>query len=75
MPSALTHVVAAASIGTALVPGRRGIIALGALCAATTAFPEETFLTAVREALHAKCALIPVNEDAFRWGVRAVKGA
>lgn len=56
-------------------PVVKNVVALGALSAATTAFPEETFLTAVREALHAKCALIPLNEEAFWWGVKAVKGA
>jgi 2-oxoisovalerate ferredoxin oxidoreductase beta subunit len=49
-------------------------VALGALQAATNLFPQETFLTAIRQALKDKCAMIPLNEEAFRWGVRAVTG-
>jgi Pyruvate/2-oxoacid:ferredoxin oxidoreductase gamma subunit len=52
----------------------KNVVALGALYAACTPFPEETFLTAIRQALQAKCALIPLNEEAFRWGVKAVRG-
>jgi 2-oxoisovalerate ferredoxin oxidoreductase beta subunit len=52
----------------------KNVVALGALCAATSAFPEQTFLTAIRQALATKCALIPLNEEAFAWGVRSVKG-
>jgi 2-oxoisovalerate ferredoxin oxidoreductase beta subunit len=47
---------------------------LGALQAATSIFPEETLLTAIRQALKAKCAMIPLNEEAFAWGAKAVKG-
>jgi Pyruvate/2-oxoacid:ferredoxin oxidoreductase gamma subunit len=53
----------------------KNVVALGALSAACAPFPEESFLTAIREALHAKCALIPLNEEAFRCGVNAVSGA
>jgi 2-oxoisovalerate ferredoxin oxidoreductase beta subunit len=49
----------------------KNIVALGALQAATALFPEETFLTAVREALRDKCALVPLNEQAFRSGMAA----
>ena len=38
----------------------------------TNLFPEETFLAAIRQALAAKCAMIPMNEEAFRWGQKAV---
>ena len=48
----------------------KNIVALGALQGATKVFPEETFLTAVRAALKAKCALVPVNEEAFRLGAK-----
>jgi inner membrane protein len=34
VPSAITHAVAAAAIGSIMVPGRRGLIALGAICSA-----------------------------------------
>ncbi|HEX4826164.1 MAG TPA: 2-oxoacid:acceptor oxidoreductase family protein [Candidatus Polarisedimenticolaceae bacterium] len=59
----------ALDLGRALV---KNVVALGALQAATTIFPGETFLTAIRHALKAKCAMIPLNEEAFRWGARAV---
>ena len=52
----------------------KNVVALGALCAATSIFPEETLLTAIRQALQSKCALIPLNEEAFAWGVKSVKG-
>jgi 2-oxoisovalerate ferredoxin oxidoreductase beta subunit len=52
----------------------KNVVALGAVCAATKLFPEDTFLTAIRQALQSKCALIPLNEEAFAWGVKSVKG-
>jgi 2-oxoisovalerate ferredoxin oxidoreductase beta subunit len=55
--------------------GRRvvkNVVALGALQAATDMFPEETFLEAIRQALAHKCAMIPLNEEAFSWGRKAV---
>ncbi|MCJ7626968.1 MAG: 2-oxoacid:acceptor oxidoreductase family protein, partial [Longimicrobiales bacterium] len=55
--------------------GRRvikNVVALGALQAITKIFPEETFLAAIRQALAAKCAMIPMNEEAFRWGQKAI---
>jgi 2-oxoisovalerate ferredoxin oxidoreductase beta subunit len=51
-------------------PFVKNIVALGALQGATNVFPEETFLTAVRAALKAKCALVPINEEAFRLGAK-----
>jgi len=57
-------------LGKAVV---KNVVALGALQAATRLFPEETFLTAIRQALKEKCAMIPLNEQAFAWGVKAVK--
>jgi 2-oxoisovalerate ferredoxin oxidoreductase beta subunit len=50
----------------------KNIVALGALQAATGIFPEESFLTAIRGALSQKCSLIPINEEAFKWGQKAV---
>jgi len=55
--------------------GRRvikNVVALGALQAVTDLFPSETFLEAVRQALADKCAMIPMNEEAFHWGQKAV---
>jgi 2-oxoisovalerate ferredoxin oxidoreductase beta subunit len=55
--------------------GRRvikNVVALGALQAVTNLFPEETFLAAIRQALASKCAMIPMNEEAFQWGRKAV---
>ncbi len=51
----------------------KNVVALGALQAATNLFPSETFLTAIRLALKEKCALIPLNEQAFAWGVKSVR--
>jgi 2-oxoisovalerate ferredoxin oxidoreductase beta subunit len=59
----------AADLGRSVV---KNVVALGALQAATDLFPKETFLTAIRQALKDKCAMIPLNEEAFNWGVRAV---
>ena len=53
----------------------KNIVALGALQAATGLFPDATFLDAVRDALRDKCALIPLNEQAFAWGGRAAGAA
>ncbi len=55
-------------------PVVKNVVALGALQAATGMFPEETFLTAIRQALKSKCAMIPLNEEAFARGGRAVRG-
>jgi len=51
----------------------KNIVAVGALQAATGVFPEETLKTAIRDALRQKCALIPLNEEAFDWGVKAFR--
>jgi Pyruvate/2-oxoacid:ferredoxin oxidoreductase gamma subunit len=53
----------------------KNIVALGALQESTRLFPRETFLTAIRQALADKCALIPLNEEAFAWGARAAAEA
>ena len=60
----------ALGLGKAMV---KNIVALGALQAATGLFPRETFLTAIRQALRAKCALVPINEAAFARGVEAAQ--
>lgn len=61
----------AADLGRTVV---KNVVALGALQEATKLFPKETFLTAIRQALKEKCAMIPLNEEAFAWGARAVRG-
>ncbi|MCC6131308.1 MAG: 2-oxoacid:acceptor oxidoreductase family protein [Acidobacteria bacterium] len=60
----------AVDLGKAMV---KNIVALGALHAATGIFPKETFLTAIRLTLKDKCALIPLNEEAFAWGIKSVE--
>ncbi len=60
----------AAGLGKMVV---KNIVALGALQAATRIFPKETFLAAIRQALHEKAALIPLNEKAFEAGWQAAK--
>jgi 2-oxoisovalerate ferredoxin oxidoreductase beta subunit len=59
----------AANIGRRVI---KNVVALGALQAATNLFPGESFLAAIRQALAAKCAMIPMNEEAFSWGQKAV---
>jgi 2-oxoisovalerate ferredoxin oxidoreductase beta subunit len=49
----------------------KNVVALGTLQATTELLPEGTFLVAIRQALHDKCALVPVNEEAFRRGAQA----
>jgi 2-oxoisovalerate ferredoxin oxidoreductase beta subunit len=53
----------------------KNVVALGALLGATRLFPEETFLAALRQALHAKPALIPLNEQALHRGLEAAEAA
>jgi 2-oxoisovalerate ferredoxin oxidoreductase beta subunit len=60
----------AKGLGKVLV---KNVVALGALQEATNIFPKETFLAAIRLALKEKCAMIPLNEEAFAWGARAVR--
>jgi 2-oxoisovalerate ferredoxin oxidoreductase beta subunit len=62
----------AADLGKIIV---KNIVALGALQEATGLFPKETFLTAIHQALAHKCALIPLNEEAFEWGGKHVRQA
>jgi 2-oxoisovalerate ferredoxin oxidoreductase beta subunit len=50
----------------------KNMVALGALAEATQLFPIDTFVTAIRQALHHKPALIQMNLDAFDAGRRAV---
>ena len=50
----------------------KNVAALGALQAATNLFPPESFIEALRQMLHDKCALIDINEAAFAQGRQAV---
>ncbi|WP_306599495.1 2-oxoacid:acceptor oxidoreductase family protein [Geothrix sp. 21YS21S-2] len=60
----------AVDLGKAVV---KNIVALGALQAATGIFPKATLTAAIGQMLKDKCALIPLNEEAFAWGVKAVE--
>jgi Pyruvate/2-oxoacid:ferredoxin oxidoreductase gamma subunit len=60
----------AQSLGSTVV---KNVVALGALQEATHILEEESFLTAIRNSLQNKCAMIPLNEEAFQWGVKAVR--
>jgi 2-oxoisovalerate ferredoxin oxidoreductase beta subunit len=53
----------------------KNIVALGALQEATRLLPGETFLTAIRQALTDKRALVTLNEQAFACGVRLAREA
>jgi Pyruvate/2-oxoacid:ferredoxin oxidoreductase gamma subunit len=57
------------------MPVAKNVVALGALQAATGIFPPETYLAAIRHALHGKEKLVATNEEAFRRGMRAAAGA
>jgi 2-oxoisovalerate ferredoxin oxidoreductase beta subunit len=73
-PSIKVFPVPFTSIATDLgKPVVKNIVALGALQAATGIFPKDTLLTAIRVALKDKCALIPLNEEAFAWGIKSVE--
>ncbi len=56
-------------------PMVKNTVALGALVGATGLFPERTIVDALDHALESRRALIPVNEEAFRRGVEAARGA
>ncbi|HSR51674.1 MAG TPA: 2-oxoacid:acceptor oxidoreductase family protein [Acidobacteriota bacterium] len=56
-------------LGRALV---KNVVALGALQAACGLFPEDTFFHVIRSALKSDCAMIPLNEEAFRRGHEAL---
>jgi 2-oxoisovalerate ferredoxin oxidoreductase beta subunit len=62
----------AADLGRSIV---KNIVALGAFVEATRLLPEESLKAAIRQALADKCALVPLNEEAFAWGVRTAKEA
>ena len=62
----------AADLGKLIV---KNIVALGAVQEATRLFPKQTLLAAIRQALADKCALIPLNEEAFAWGVKSAAEA
>jgi 2-oxoisovalerate ferredoxin oxidoreductase beta subunit len=51
----------------------KNVVLLGALQAASNVLNEESLLTAIRQSLEDKCSMIPVNEEAFRWGIKAVR--
>ncbi len=58
------------SLGKSVV---KNVVAVGALIEATKMLPEEAVLTAIRQALKHKCAMIPLNEEAYRWGAKAIR--
>jgi 2-oxoisovalerate ferredoxin oxidoreductase beta subunit len=53
----------------------KNVVALGALAAATRLFPDETYLTAIRQALGRKPELLALNERAFAAGADASQPA
>jgi len=62
----------ALELGTRMV---KNTVALGALQAATTVFPEDSFRSVLRTALQKDCALLELNEEAFRRGMAAAAEA
>ena len=72
-PGVTAHGVPLTRIATRLgMPLVKNVVALGALQAATHLFPAETFLTAIRQALKGKAAMIALNEEAFEQGGNAI---
>jgi 2-oxoisovalerate ferredoxin oxidoreductase beta subunit len=55
------------------LPIVKNIVALGALQGSVGLLREEALLAALRDALHKKPDLVPVNEEAFRRGLRAAR--
>jgi 2-oxoisovalerate ferredoxin oxidoreductase beta subunit len=53
----------------------KNVVALGALQAATTVFPKDTFLASIRSALRERPAMIPLNESAFEKGAAGVRSS
>ena len=60
----------ARSLGNPVV---KNVVALGALQEASQILSDDSILTALRGSLADKCAVIPVNEEAYAWGVKAVR--
>lgn len=58
------------SLGKTVV---KNMVALGALEEATHLLDEEVLLSVLRASLADKCAMIPLNEEAYAWGARAVR--
>jgi 2-oxoisovalerate ferredoxin oxidoreductase beta subunit len=53
----------------------KNVVALGALQAATSLFPTESFLAVLRTMLQKDCALLELNEEAFARGSEAINTA
>jgi Pyruvate/2-oxoacid:ferredoxin oxidoreductase gamma subunit len=51
----------------------KNTVALGATVAATKIFPVERFVDTMEDALKNKCALLPINREAFNRGIEAVE--
>ena len=73
-PGVRVHPVPCAEIAKSLgKPVVKNVVAMGALIEATGLLPEEALLTAIRQSLKNRCAMIPVNEEAYHWGKKAVR--
>jgi 2-oxoisovalerate ferredoxin oxidoreductase beta subunit len=53
----------------------KNTVALGALQVATGLFPPDTFLAAIRQTLRTDNAIVALNDEAFRRGMRAAENA
>ncbi|MEZ5065109.1 MAG: 2-oxoacid:acceptor oxidoreductase family protein [bacterium] len=60
----------ALSLGRMLV---KNMVAVGALREATDLVSEEALIARIERALADKCAMIPMNLEAYRWGAKAVR--
>jgi 2-oxoisovalerate ferredoxin oxidoreductase beta subunit len=57
-------------LGKALV---KNMVALGALREASRVVPEESLSRTIAESLQDRCAMIPLNQEAVRWGAKCVR--
>jgi 2-oxoisovalerate ferredoxin oxidoreductase beta subunit len=57
-------------LGKALV---KNMVALGALQEASRVVSEESLLRTIAQSLQDRCAMIPLNQDAVRWGAKCVR--
>ncbi|GJM44044.1 MAG: ketoisovalerate oxidoreductase [Gemmatimonadota bacterium] len=60
----------AKSLGRAVV---KNVVALGALCEATRVLSLDSVAAAIDRSLHADCSMMELNQEALRWGAKAVR--
>jgi Pyruvate/2-oxoacid:ferredoxin oxidoreductase gamma subunit len=51
----------------------KNMVAVGAVQEAAKLLHEDSLLDAIERALADKCSMIPLNREAFQWGVKSVR--